>query len=355
MVGTKPSRHRSRSRSLRSLTLIAVLIGIGAPVLGCGSDEANDGDGEAVTVASDSPPDCPSPSNRSLRALLEPLRQGPILAPGVSLIVPGKNRFSFALFDHSRRQIGGLQACLYVSKGLDETAHGPAAVRYEPIELEPRFRSKTTAEDDDAAQAIYTANARFDKPGTYLVTAFVKLGSGNQLVATSPAQVTVTAPGTTPGPGDRAPVVHTPTKASVDGDLSKIDTRVPPSTMHDVDLADALDRHRPVILLFSTPALCVSRVCGPVTDVAEQVKSEYGDSADFIHMEIYNENDPTKGVRSQVRKYGLCWDRGGDLCHEPFLFAIDSNGRIVERIEGAFSARELEGVVREAIAGRTPR
>ena len=26
-----------------------------------------------------------------------------------------------------------------------------------------------------------------------------------------------------------------------------------------------LDRHRPVVLLFATPALCQSRVCGPVT------------------------------------------------------------------------------------------
>jgi hypothetical protein len=83
--------------------------------------------------------------------------------------------------------------------------------------------------------------------------------------------------------------------------------------------------------------------------VAEQVKSKYGDRADFIHMEIYKGNDPSKGIRPQVRAYGLCWERQGSICHEPFLFAINSKGRIVERIEGAFSPRELEGVVREAL------
>ena len=59
-----------------------------------------------------------------------------------------------------------------------------------------------------------------------------------------------------------------------------------------------------MILLFATPALCKSRVCGPVTDVAEEVKAEYGDRADFIHMEIYKDNDPNKGLRPQVRAWG---------------------------------------------------
>jgi hypothetical protein len=327
--------------------VLVTLCGVVAfPVLGCGSDESK-GDGGDGQLSEPPTTAFPKPSGRSLRALLEPMRQGPILAPGESLLVPGRHRFSFALFDSSRNQIGGLQAALYVSKGLDETAHGPFTADYEKIQLDPRFASKTTAQDADSAKAIYTANVSFNAPGTYLASALVEFD--NKLLATSPTQLTVRRSGQTPGPGDRAPRVHTPTKASVGGDLSKIDTRVPPDTMHEVDLVDALDRHRPVILLFATPALCVSRVCGPVTDVAEQVKAEYGRRADFIHMEIYKDNDPSKGVRPQVRAYGLCYERRGDICHEPFLFAINSSGRIVERIEGAFSARELENVVHEAL------
>ena len=61
----------------------------------------------------------------------------------------------------------------------------------------------------------------------------------------------------------------------------------------------------PIVLLFATPQFCQSRVCGPVVDVAEQVKQEYGDKAAFIHMEIYNDNDPSKGVRPQVRAFHL--------------------------------------------------
>ena len=74
------------------------------------------------------------------------------------------------------------------------------------------------------------------------------------------------------------------------------------------------------MLLFATPQFCQSRVCGPVVDVAEQVKQEYGDEAAFIHMEIYNDNDPGKGVRPQVRAF--------NLPSEPWLFTIDRQGTV---------------------------
>ena len=95
-------------------------------------------------------------------------------------------------------------------------------------------------------------------------------------------------------------MIHTPTAEDVGGDLTKIDTRQPPSTQHEVDFADVLGKE-PIVLCFATPALCTSRVCGPVVDIAEQVKSERPDDAAFIHMEIYNDNDVNKGPREQVQ------------------------------------------------------
>ena len=113
--------------------------------------------------------------------------------------------------------------------------------------------------------------------------------------------------------------------------------------MHAEDLADVLGE-KPVVLLFATPALCQSRVCGPVVDVTEQVKSEYGDEAAFIHQEIFvdNEFDPKNpNLRPQVRAFGLPT--------EPWLFVIDENGDVSTRIEGAFSVARAR---RGARAGR---
>ena len=315
-------------------------VAVAATVAGCGNGDDGSDAASAGTQAGaqDASIDFPRPSGRSLRVLTRRLTQGPELAPSVSVLDPGRNRFGFALFDRGNRQIGGLEAALYVARGLDETARGPFIARYHKIEVKPQFRSQTSAQDPDSARSVYVAQLPLPRPGTYLVTAVTKL---NGRLVGALTQVMVGADSAVPDVGDKAIRVHTPTKASVGGDLSKLDTRVPPDTMHDVDLADALDRHRPVVLLFATPALCQSRVCGPVTDVAEEVKAEFGDKADFIHMEVYNDNDASKGPRPQYR----AWHLPG----EPFLFAINSDGRVVARIEGAFSADDLRAAVRRAI------
>jgi hypothetical protein len=144
-----------------------------------------------------------------------------------------------------------------------------------------------------------------------------------------------------PQPGDKAPVISTPTIDSV-GDVSTIDTRIPPSSMHDEDFANVVGR-KPVVLLFATPQLCQSRVCGPVVDVAEQTKAEYGDRVAFIQMEIYRDNDLAKGLRPQVAAFRLPT--------EPWLFVIDRDGVVSTVIEGPFSVAELERAVAKVAGG----
>jgi hypothetical protein len=143
-----------------------------------------------------------------------------------------------------------------------------------------------------------------------------------------------------PAVGTTPPRIHTPTEASVGGDIASIDTRLPPSSMHDVDFADALGK-KPVVLLFATPQLCQSRVCGPVVDLAEQVKAkpESSDVA-FIHMEVYRDNRIDKGIRPQMAAF--------HLLSEPWLFTFDRAGMVAARIEGGFSERELDDAIAKA-------
>ena len=165
--------------------------------------------------------------------------------------------------------------------------------------------------------------------------AVIRDDDGNFAATNFQISINVTDQPSVPSVGESAPRVHTPTLDDV-ADVSDIDTRVPPSTMHSEDLADVVGK-KPVVLLFATPALCVSRVCGPVVDVTEQVKAEFGEVAEFIHMEIYEDNqfDPKNPkLRPQVEAYGLPT--------EPWLFVIDKNGEVASRIEGAFSVAELE-------------
>ena len=143
-------------------------------------------------------------------------------------------------------------------------------------------------------------------------------------------------------PWDSARRESTPRpSADVGGDVGQIDTRSPHDDMHKVDFADVLGK-KPIVLLYATPALCQSRVCGPVVDVAEQVEHEAGDGVDFIHMEVYNNNNASDGIRPQMREFGLHT--------EPWVFVIDRKGIVRTRIQGAFDAAELEQAVRQ-VAG----
>jgi hypothetical protein len=153
-----------------------------------------------------------------------------------------------------------------------------------------------------------------------------------------------------PKVGQQAPVITTPTVKSVGGDVSKIDTRTPPDSMHDVNFADVLGK-KPIILVFATPALCQSRVCGPVVDIAEEVKSEHKSEAAFIHMEIYNNNTIAQGCLEGTRLVDQCLRPQVLAYHlptEPWAFAIDRHGKIVDRLEGAFSKSELETALKLA-------
>ncbi len=111
--------------------------------------------------------------------------------------------------------------------------------------------------------------------------------------------------------------------------------------MHDDDFADVVGK-KPVVLLFATPALCQSRVCGPVADIAEEVK-ERPDDAAYIHQEIYNDNEVNKGLRPQVKAY--------NLPSEPWLFVIGADGKISTEIEGAFSEGELNAALDKVSGG----
>ena len=81
-------------------------------------------------------------------------------------------------------------------------------------------------------------------------------------------------------------------------------------------------------------------------DVTEQVKARHRDKAAFVHMEIYRNNEIDQGFRPQV----LQWK----LPTEPWLFAVDRRGRVAARLEGAFSAGELERAVDAAVKGAAP-
>ena len=312
----------------------SVALGLG----GCDGDEPEGRSGPAPVVAS--PADFPKPEGKTLAELRRGLGPGPVLAPSVALLEPGRNRFGFGLFDRARKQISQAPVAIYVAPAKGGPVKGPFPARFESLRVKPQFQSESVASDPDAARSVYVAQVPFERAGDYEVLGVARLD--DRLVAAERVAVRVVRDGPVPEPGERAIRVFTPTADAVGGEIEQIETRVPPDTMHEENFAEVLGR-RPVVLIFSTPALCQSRVCGPVVDIAEQVKAEREGAAEFIHMEIYNDNEVEKGFRPQV----IAWK----LPTEPWAFAIGSDGRVAARLEGAFSARELREAVDAAVRG----
>jgi hypothetical protein len=302
---------------------------------GCGGDDPGVPTPEPAPAAAQAA-DFPKATGTTLAELTEGIPEGPILAPSVSLLEKGENRVAFALFDRARKQIAGASLAIYTSRPDGTGLRGPYLARNESLKVKPQFESQTTAQDPDAATAIYVADVPFKRNGDVVVAALAKIDG--RLMATEPAAMRVGSKGATPpNVGDKAISVSTPTVASVAGNVESIDTRVPPAPqLHQEDFAKVLGK-KPAVLLFATPQLCQSKVCGPVVDVTAQVQSTAPKDVAFIHMEIYNDNDISKRTRPQVIAY--------KLPTEPWAFVVDRTGKVTARFEGAFSPQELQRAV----------
>jgi hypothetical protein len=332
----------------RIVSSLLPLVALSMLVAACGNSSSGSGGGSSSAAPPASSADFPSPKGKSLLQLKAGLGPGPVLAPTVSIVNPGRDRYGFGLFDRARKQIAQAPVALYVERSGSSKVSGPFLARDLPLDVKPAYQSETVAKDPTAAKSLYVTTLKVKKPGDYAVLGVAKLDG--RLVATDPTYMGVGKPSEVPRVGQQAPVIDTPTAQSVGGDVSKIDTRVPPDSMHDVNFADVVGK-KPVVLVFATPALCQSRVCGPVVDIAEEVKAEDKGKAAFIHMEIYNGNKIGQGCLDGTRLQNQCLRPQVVAYHlptEPWAFAIDRRGKIVARLEGAYSHDELAAAVRLA-------
>ena len=205
----------------------------------------------------------------------------------------GRNRFAFGLFDRGNRQIADLGSrctCRRAVGGAPRAA--PTLARFEPIKVSKRFLSRQTVDDPDAALSVYVAHLPLPSRAAIRSRPWPVR---QPFVVTSPTR----SWSMTAARGRRPAIARSESTRPPDPQPAATSRRSRPASLRtpctQVDLADALDKHRPVLLLFATPALCQSRVCGPVTDVAEELKSEFGGKVDFIHMEIYVNNELERG------------------------------------------------------------
>ncbi len=279
--------------------------------------------------------DFPAAHGHSLQQLGAMVKSTAQFGGATGTFTPGVRRVAFALNTRS----GGFvyaPTVIYFAKTPTSPAKGPYLAPADPMVVTPQYRSKQNA-GPGGIQAIYAAHIPLPRPGTYTVLAITRGPSG---LVGSPGAVAVAQTSPIPDAGQRPPAIATDTAASVHGDISLLTTRVPPEDMHSVSFNQLLGK-KPVALLFSTPQLCISRVCGPVTDIAVSLQHQFAGKITFIHQEVYADNQPTKGLRPQMKAF--------HLETEPWLFTVNSKGVIAARLEGAFGINEFRQALEAAL------
>jgi hypothetical protein len=321
-------------RSLPRVLCGLLALALASAAAGCGGSAESDSEARPAPSASQ----FPAADGRTLAEIAQLPEAKLVVSPAGRVYDPGPNRVAFGVFTLGGDQVSDADIALYFA-GRSGPARGPYPARVDSLKTQPAFRAKTTADDPSAATTVYVVpRVELPRPGELQMLALIRR-DGRLEATTVPSAIVGQFDGV-PDVGDPAPRIHTPTSDEV-GEIGEIETRVPPDSMHGTDFAEVLGR-KPILITFATPAFCQSRVCGPTVDIVEEVKAEIGDRAAFIHMEVFNENDPGKGLRPQMRAYRLPT--------EPWAFVIDRDGKVAARFEGAFAAAELTRAV-DAVAG----
>ena len=270
----------------------------------------------------------PSSEPRSLRTIAE--RPGPqvALTLGASDFAPGDVRYSFLIVDKNGASVERPRARVWVARSLDQA---PFQQR-----VAERERVGVSRHADSTTSRLYVVHLNIENPGKYWILAKPIggrpiQGLGNLIVRRRTFS---------PAIGSDAFPSRTPTLRSAHGNASAISTRVPPDrALLRYSVAGSLAAHTPFVVVFATPKFCTSRTCGPVVDVVDAVRKEFSDSGiRFIHVEIYEQNDPANGPNIWVRQW--------NLPTEPWVFLVAADGKIAAKFEGAVSVAELRRAVR---------
>ncbi|MHB8669544.1 MAG: hypothetical protein ACYDAD_03135 [Acidimicrobiales bacterium] len=271
------------------------------------------------------------------------------------LAVGPPTRLLVGVFAADQRPVGygtvSMRFC-YLGTGKSNTAcaPGPASTAtFLPIPgtTPPSPLPKTPAFVDAATQrGVYATTAAFDRAGFWQVEIGATVGSK---AYTATAAFDVADRHVIPDVGNPAPPTTNLTLTTPGAPPAAIDSRassvaaVPDAELHHSTIAAALAAHRPAVVVFATPVYCISRFCGPVTDMVQGLAHDYADRASFIHVEIWRDYQNQK-LNDAATEWLL--QPNGDL-NEPWVFVIGADGKIAARFDNVTTRGELEPILRQ--------
>lgn len=306
------------SRLLATLS-VAVLL-----MVGCG-----DGTGTNQSVA---------PTATS-GAEAEPKVAMPVLA--VTDLVVGHNRFVFGLADETTGQPIGDTPQVTV-QFFKVHADGTATKMSD---------ASVVAHKENLPAFLFVAQAEFPEPGDW--GALLTIQREGQRAYQTRLEFKVVADSAVPMVGETPPLSRNLTIKD-DPTLDNICSAHPHDDMHRMTIAEAAQSGKPTLILFAAPGFCPSFTCGPNLEIAQGLEAKYRDKVNFIHVETPNtlqDHTHTLPVEPNHRQnpghYGILlpdvktMEEWG-LQSEPWIFLLDSQGKVASRFEGGLTIDEVE-------------
>jgi len=227
---------------------------------------------------------------------------------------------------------------LGTEEGRGTAEEGPTATgRFLAIEGEQQ--DGPIAAPASRGRGVYAATVNFDRAGYWAVDLTAEIDGVRR---SGRAVFEVREEHLYPAVGEQAPRTANRTldsdvpPAAVDSRAQNGD-KVPDPSLHELTIAESIERGEPALVVFATPVYCVSQFCGPITDMVEDLQKEYSDRANFIHVEIWFDFQD-KAVNEAAAEWLLVKQ---DLT-EPWVYLIDGAGKIVARWDNVATPAELE-------------
>jgi hypothetical protein len=300
----------------------------------------------AFTVAgcTSAPQRQPTPSPTTSRPALE------VVVANYEIVAETSNRFIAGLITQDGRTVayGTVQMRFAQDTGGALVPTDPVVAEYLPV---PGTETGPTDGDPQAiapmrARGGYAVHGvRFLEAGTYVAEVVARVQGVGVVQGSTPFDV-LAEPGV-PGVGERAPRTQNHVFGEAGVPPTAIDSRaangaIPDASLHRTSIADAIAAGRPALVVFSTPVYCVSRFCGPVTDVVQDLARTYRQDAEFIHVEVWRDFQ-----ENTVNEAAADWLLGGSTLNEPWAFLIGADGIIVARWDNLFTKEELRSELEE--------
>ena len=151
-----------------------------------------------------------------------------------------------------------------------------------------------------------------------------------------------------PSVGDAAPASASRTLIDV-ANIADLSTGESPDPgLYLISLADAVAADKPFVVVFASPGFCTNAFCGPQAEVLSEVRELFGDRANYIHVDLF-ENPEQVRLGEEPIETPILEEWG--LHTDEWTFIVNAEGVVVARFEAFAPLAEVEAALAQVLEG----